>query len=144
MSIQLLAKTDYVVSNALCKISSQMALKHAVACEKARKMYLSAMYGEQPPKGEYWGWILSAVADVNVVTVEVRLTWGRGTSLFELPLHVFQKDGMPLESAAAIEDLSGYVVKLSVADRYNFNGITLSDVTAVELTTKSNTIISPR
>ena len=142
MSIPLLAKIDYVVPNALCEISPQMALKHAIACEKARKMYLKAMYGEQPPKGEHWGWILSAVADVSVVTIELRLAWGRGTSLFELPLHVFQKEGMPLESTAAIEDLSGYVVKLSVADRYNFNGITLSDVTAVELKAKSNTIIT--
>ena len=74
------------------------------------------------------------------MTVEVNLVLRRGTGLFELPLHVFQKDGMPFEATAAIEDLSGHVVKLTVMGQYRFNGITLSNVTSVELKEKSNVI----
>jgi len=140
MNTSLLAQTESGAPVVLCEISQRMASKHAAACEKARKTYLRAVYGDQPPKGEYWGWIRSAIADGSIVTVEVNLVLRRGTGLFELPLHVFQKESMPFKATAAIQDLSGYVVKLTVMGQYSFNGITLSNVTSVELKNKSNVI----
>jgi hypothetical protein len=112
------------------------AAKHAAACANARKAYLRSIYGFQPHEGEEYGVVLSVQVYGSIATIEIRFFMGttkthKGT--FELPLHVFKVDGEPVTSSAAIKRFVDHVVLVTVIDRYDFDGIPLSNVTDVDL-----------
>lgn len=134
MSTSLLAQHGSDTPFVLYKSTQHDVAKHVAACEKARKVYLRAMYGFQPSKGHYWGVVRSAVADGSVMTVDIRVVWGKARNgTFDLPFHVFKKDGKVLATETVIENIVGRIVRVTVVGRYNFNGILLSNVSAVEL-----------
>lgn len=112
------------------------AAKHAAACANAQKAYLRSIYGFQPDEGDEYGVVLAVQVQGSIATVEILFFTGttkthRGT--FELPLHVFKVDGEPMTQSIAIKDFVGHVVLVTVVDRYDFNGIMLSNVGQVDL-----------
>lgn len=107
--------------------------KHAAAFDKARRAYLSSMYGFQPTKGAKLGKVIDATLNGNIMTIEVRLI-KRGkprNGTFELPVHVFQKNGDRMTCTNALQDLVGRIVVMKVVDRYEFDGYYLSNVSTV-------------
>jgi hypothetical protein len=116
---------------------TRTVMKFAAARESARKAYLRTIYGFQPANGKYVGYIQSAVTHGSVVTVGIYFLSDSPTvGVFELPLHVFKKDGKPVTSSHAIQSLVLRGVTITMADRYKFNGISLSNVTAIEFDSK--------
>lgn len=115
---------------AFCESSPRAAAKHVAACESSGKAYLRSIYGRQPRNGPECGRVLSASVNGSIVTIEIRLIVGKKThtSMFQVPLHVFKKDGASIASCAALEDFIGRFVIVVVIDRYKFNGILLSNV----------------
>lgn len=112
---------------------SRTALKFTAARENARKAYLRTIYGFQPANGHYTGYVNYAATNGSVVTAEIYFVWGTTPiGVFELPLHVFKWDGKPATSSDAIQRFVLRGVTITVADRYQFNGISLSTVTAIE------------
>jgi hypothetical protein len=130
MPVSLLAQAESKSLIVLCESHPHAVNKHAGACEMARKAYLRAVYGVQPPKGDQYGYVLSAVAHGSIVVVEFRSFHSRN-SMFEVPLHVFKKGGVPLTSNIEIQNFVGCLVRLDMVDRYQFNGITLSNVSDI-------------
>jgi hypothetical protein len=119
----------------LCESTSRAAAKHAAACRNAHKAYLRTVYGFQPENDEY-GVVLSASAHGSIIAIEIRFFTGSTKTykgMFELPLHVFKIDGMPVTSTAAMENFVGHVVFVTVIGRYHFNGIELSNVLEIDL-----------
>jgi hypothetical protein len=119
----------------LCEKNPRAATRHAAACGNAHKAYLRTVYGFQPAGDEY-GVVLSARAHGSIVAVEIKfytLSMKTYTGMFELPLHVFKIEGMPVTSTAAIENFVGNVVFVTVIGRYQFNGVKLSNVLEIDL-----------
>jgi len=119
----------------LCEKNPRTVAKHAAACGNAHKAYLRTVYGFQPKDDEY-GVVLSASAHGSIIAIEIRFFTGSTKTykgMFELPLHVFKIDGMPVTSTAAIENFVDHVVFVTVTGRYQFNGIKLSNVFEVNL-----------
>jgi hypothetical protein len=137
MIASLLAQHDSETPVVLWKTNPRNVAKHAAACEKASKAYLRAIYGRQPATGKHSGWIRSITAEGSIVTVEIYFYWGSPVNgTFELPLHVFKQGGKPLTCSTRIEDVVRGPVKVTVTDRYKFNGILLSNVAAIEVQNK--------
>jgi hypothetical protein len=86
-------------------------------------------------EGHECGILLSAIAHGSIVVVEIRFFVGEKTysGMFELPLHVFKKDGDFLTSSTAIKDFVGRGVWMTVNNRYQFNGISLSNAREIDL-----------
>lgn len=119
----------------LCEKNPRTAVKHVAACRNAHKAYLRTVYGFQPEDDEY-GVVLSASAHGSIIAIEIRFFTGSTKTykgMFELPLHVFKIDGMPVTSTAALENFVGHVVLVTVIGRYYFNGIQLSNVLEIDL-----------
>jgi len=132
---------DYMIAQraetpvVLCEKNARTAAKHAAACGNAHKAYLRTVYGFQP-EGDEYGVVLSASAHGSIVAIELKfytLSMKTHTGMFELPLHVFKIEGMPITSTAAIEDFVGNAVFVTVGGRYHFNGIKLSTVLEIDL-----------
>lgn len=120
----------------LSENNPRTAAKHANACANAHKAFLRSIYGFQPDEGGEYGVVLGVQVQGSIATVEIRFFTGttkthRGT--FELPLHVFKVDGEPMTQSIAIKDFVGHVVLVTVVDRYDFNGIMLSNVGQIDL-----------
>lgn len=90
------------------------------------------MHGFQPPKGAHFGDVLSAVVHGSIIVIEFRSLESR-TGMLEVPLHVFKKNGVSLTSSADVKNFVRRFVELTVVDRYQFNGITLSNVSDIRL-----------
>jgi len=135
MNTSLVAQTESENFVIFGENNSYTAAKHVVACEKARKAYLRAIYGYQPRNGWKVGNIISAVADGSIVTVEIRFLIGFSSrvGMFELPLHVFKEDGKSLTSSVDIDDLVDRAIIMTVIDQYDFNGVRLSLVDNIAL-----------
>lgn len=119
----------------LCEKNPRTAAKHAAACGNAHKAYLRTVYGFQP-EGDEYGVVLSVSAHGSIVAIEIRfftLSMKTFKGMFELPLHVFKTDGMPVTSTAALDRFVGNVVFMTVIGRYHFNGIKLSNVLEINL-----------
>ena len=122
-----------ILSN-ICPFAT--ATQQAAMREKAGKACLRAIYGFQPPRGDEYGVVVSAKAHGSIVATEIRFYTGitkPRKGMFELPFHVFKKDGLPLISTSEIQDFVGRVVLVTISDRYRFNGIALSNVAEVDL-----------
>jgi hypothetical protein len=141
MIARLLAQSQNQEVVALCESSVGTAAKHAAACENARKAYLRTMYGRQPFKGRHFAALECVSIKGNVATVEVFYFHGSPTKgVLQLPINVFMEDGKPFTSSAEMENVGhrfGWVV---VADRRCFEGIYLSNVSAVEFDSKSQSL----
>jgi hypothetical protein len=133
MNTSLLAQAECKGLVVLCESNPHTGDKHIAACKTAHKAYLHAMYGYQPSQEEI-GVVSSIAVNGTVVVVEVRfILWGATElGMFELPLHVFKQDGKVVNSTAQIKDLVGRLITMSVARHYQFDGISLSNVVAVD------------
>lgn len=130
MTSSLLAQTESKNLIVLCESHPYAMCKHDAACEKARKAYLRAVHGFQPPKGNAFGHIRSAVTHGSIIVVEFRSISSR-TGMVEVPLHVFKKSGVSLTSSTDLKIFVGRLVWLNVIGRYEFNGISLSNVSDI-------------
>lgn len=133
MIASLLAQHDSEPSAVSCMTDSHNAAKHVAACDKARHAYLRSIYGYQPTKGAKLGKVVDATIRGKVVTIEVRLS-KRGkprTGTFQLPVHVFKKNGKRLTCSNAFEDLVGRAIVMKVEDRYELDGYYFSNVSTV-------------
>lgn len=118
------------------------AAKHAAASEKARKAYLRSIYGNQPHAGRHVGWIECIVTQGSVVIAEIDFFVGSPrVGVIDLPLHAIKVDGITLTETAAVKSLAGRKVHVTVADRYCFDGIYLSNVTAVEFESEKKPLV---
>jgi hypothetical protein len=68
----------------------------------------------------------------SIIVVEFRSLESR-TGMLEVPLHVFKRNGVSLTSSTDIKNFVGRLVRLDVVGRYQFNGITLSNVSDIRL-----------
>ena len=141
MIARLLAQSQNRDVVTLCESSMGTAAKHAAACENARKAYVRTIWGRQPFKGRHFASIKCVSINESVATVEVFYFHGSPTKgMLQLPINVFTEDGKPFTSCAEMENVIhrfGWVV---VADRRRFEGIYLSNVTAVEFDGKSQSL----
>jgi len=141
MIARLLAQGQNQEVITLCESSVGNAAKHAAACENARKAYLRTMWGRQPFKGRHFASVKCVSINDSVATVEVFYFHGSPTKgVLQLPIDAFREDGKPFASSAEMENVVhrfGWVV---VADRRCFEGIHLSNVTAVEFDGKSQSL----
>ncbi|MEM8514455.1 hypothetical protein RCH14_003800 [Massilia sp. MP_M2] len=118
------------------------AAKHATAYEKAGKAYLRSIYGNQPQAGRHVGWIDGIVNEGSVVIAEIDFFVGSPrVGVIELPLHAIKVDGITLTETAAVKSLAGRKVYVTVADRYCFDGIYLSNVTAIEFESEKKPLV---
>ena len=109
------------------------ARKFPAAVENARKAYLRTLYGFQPKAGFHLGRLYYADVKGSSVTVEIYFDCGSPpVGVFELPLHLFKRNGMPVECSDKIKTFTGDHVSLIVSGRHKFNGISLSTVTSIE------------
>lgn len=124
---------EFELSAVSCMSYSHNAAKRAMTYDKARHAYLSSMHGFQPTKGAQLGKVLDATLNGNVVTIEVRFS-KRGKpriGTFQLPVHLFQKNGKRLTCSNAFEDLAGRAIVMKVEDRYELDGYYFSNVIKV-------------
>ena len=127
------SRTPLLLRNA----NPRTAAKHAAASKKARKAYLRSIYGNQPHAGRHIGWIKSIVAEGSVVIAEIDFFVGSPhVGVIELPLHALKVDGISLTETAAVKNLDRRLAYVTVANRYCFDGIYLSNVTAIEFESK--------
>jgi hypothetical protein len=125
----------------LCESSLGTAAKHAAACENARKAYLRTMHGRQPFKGRHFASVKCVSIDDSIATVEVFYFSGSPMKgMLQLPISGFKQDGKPFTSSAEMETVVHRLGWVVVADRRCFDGIYLSNVTAVEFDSSSQSL----
>ena len=118
----------------LCNVNARTKEKRAAACYAAKVAYLRSLYGHQPAKGVFNGFIHRVEIDGAIVVVEVGFQeYGYCTGMFELPIHVFKFQGRSVSSSTNVAHWVGRPVVLKVINRYKFNDVFLSHVTAVNI-----------
>jgi hypothetical protein len=121
---------------------TRTAQKFGAACENARKAYLRTLYGFQPDEGGFHGYVRYAKATGAVVAVEIHFYFcSPAVGVFEVPIHVFKQDGKTIVSSDDVENFVNREVGVIVSERYKFNGISLSNVIAIELDSTTAAVV---
>jgi hypothetical protein len=66
-----------------------------------------------------------------------------GKGMYEVPLHIFKKDGAAVTSSTDLMEFKGRFVYVTVIGRYKFNGISLSNLGAINLRRRTHEETKP-